>query len=292
MRIAILLTACGGPEPDLPTPYIYDEEAPPAPTVTAADLEVGIADAVAAAMSIDADPVFAAYDAAMAGRTDVCPATYDDGYGGRYWYDACTTDGGAMFEGYGYDYAGEYYDGTYLATVAYRSSYLAATVTDASGRVFGGAGSVAWTRSDGDAGDHYRDRYVQGSFAWDGPEDDGTWVEAGLSPDLYVARYWIDGVDGSYVGLDGGLAPLGGAFVAASFDGVVAMSPAFSECDEPAGTIALRDAEGNWFDVLFDGDENGYAVDPSRCDGCGTAYFRGDPIGAVCVDVVSLAGDP
>ena len=62
-----------------------------------------------------------------------------------------------------------------------------------------------------------------------------------------------------------------------------------SECDlEPYGTISVRDNDGNWVDVVFDGPAywGAWAFQP-HCDGCGMAYFRGEEVGPTCIDFSS-----
>jgi hypothetical protein len=53
--------------------------------------------------------------------------------------------------------------------------------------------------------------------------------------------------------------------------------------------VSLRDSDGNWYDVVFDGpilyDD---VIDPAVCDGCGEAWYRGEPMGTVCADFNAL----
>jgi hypothetical protein len=63
-----------------------------------------------------------------------------------------------------------------------------------------------------------------------------------------------------------------------------------SECSsEPGGTVSVRDAEGEWYDVTFQGPVSGSSTSfPAECDGCGEVWFRGAPIGDVCPDLSTL----
>ena len=59
---------------------------------------------------------------------------------------------------------------------------------------------------------------------------------------------------------------------------------------ELSGSVGVRAPDGTWTDVLFDGTIDPYdtTFDPLACDGCGEAYFLGEPLGEVCVDVSVL----
>ena len=55
--------------------------------------------------------------------------------------------------------------------------------------------------------------------------------------------------------------------------------------------MSVRDLDGDWYDVVFDGPTDwGADSDPDLCDGCGEAYFRGEDVGAVCPDFSGLNG--
>ena len=57
---------------------------------------------------------------------------------------------------------------------------------------------------------------------------------------------------------------------------------------EPSGTISVQGADGEWYDVVFDGPSFGETTDPAVCDGCGTAWLEGMRLGEVCVDAGEL----
>lgn len=55
--------------------------------------------------------------------------------------------------------------------------------------------------------------------------------------------------------------------------------------EEPAGAIAVREANGLWHDLLFDGfaeDEDAGDAAPDGCDGCGIHLFGGEAGAALC----------
>jgi len=274
-----------------PSPYIYDDEDPPVPTATPEEVGAAIQDALDRVVLVDATPVFAAYDAAMQGQSDTCPAYYYD-QGNSYWFDDCGTEAGSYFSGYGYTIDYQDYPDPYDGYIYNgRGLYLASTITAGDGTAFSGAGSAYAVTADLGA-EHYTEALVQGTFSWDGPGIDGTWMDEGLSPNVYLLRYTNDDYVGQYVNLDGGLSPFDGRFVAVAFDAVEMMDAGFGNTcpQEPSGSISVRGDDG-WYDVVFDGSTQ-MPVDPAVCDGCGTAYFEGVAMGSVCPDFSALLPPP
>lgn len=298
MLIVLALAGCGPEAPadtdvaDIPSEYITDEQDPPEPTYDLVAIAAAVQGALDQVLRMDADPVFGAYDAVMAGQSGSCPNYYSDG-DATYWYDQCESDAGFAFSGYGYtllyeDYpdpeSGYVYNG--------RGLFAAATIEAADGHLFSGAGTVYALV--GDKGEeHYDQLVLQGTFRWDGAEVDGTWVGDGVSPDLVRASYRHDSY-GRYVSLDGGMSPLEGEMIAVAFEDVLIYEESIgSTCEiEPAGSISVRGLDGSWYDVLFDGPtDEAPNTDPDDCDGCGTAYYRGEPMGQVCADFSQLLAE-
>jgi hypothetical protein len=298
MLLAIALLACGKDDADSdvpvlePSPYIYDEQDPPAPTYTLEQIAAGVQAAVDEAAAIGPEPALAAYDAAMMGQSGACPSWYDDG-DATFWYDQCTSETGTSFSGYAYTLSYvDVYDEAENTTTNGRAVFAAASVETGDGHRFAGAGTVYDLRTtqpseDGSYVVTFDQILVQGAFEWDGPEADGTWIAEGVSPDLYVIRYSADVLEPTYFGVDGGLSPLAGDMVAVAFDEVTLTPIDFgSACDvEPAGTISVRGEDGSWYDVLFDGPtETDPDVPADECDGCGQVYYQGEPMGEACAD--------
>jgi hypothetical protein len=292
----LVLLAAGGCAPDTPAPvedeepapYIFPEEDAPVPTLAAADLEDAVASAVATVLDLDAAPIFPAYAAAMAGSDTGCPYYYDY-QGSAYWYDQCTADGGASYSGYSFyqlyqdydDGAGNLYNG--------ESIYGVARIDTADGHTFEAGGSAQLLVATASTYTYYSS-VIAGSFAWDGPEADGTWMAEGLSPDVTMVGYVVPAY-GNYMQVDGGVSGLGGDLDTVVFDAVTIFEESLgSTCPtEPGGVISVRDADGNWYDVVFDGPADyGEVSDPALCDGCGSAWFRGEPLGEVCADFSAL----
>jgi hypothetical protein len=294
--IFALLIACGedaAPDPEAPlapTPYLVEEEALPPPALDATALEDALQTALDAAWSLEASPILRAYAEVSAYAEPGCPDLYDN-EGNVYWYDQCTTSGGARFDGYGftvlYDgYVGEdgyVYEGAVFSGVG--------RVVDPEGHTFT-AGGTAYAIVARNTGIARWQSVIQGSFGWDGPAARGTWMEDTLEPDLSLLAAGADASDsGRAVALDGSVGGFEGEVSAVLFDNLLLYTSAWgSTCPtEPGGSVSLRAREGGWYDVLFDGPaEFGGTSEASRCDGCGEAWFRGERVGEVCVDMTRL----
>lgn len=291
---ALLLIGCPAePTPPVeedtyePAPYIYDEEESPVPTLTAADLEAAIDTSLVQVLTLNAAPVFPAYAEAMTGAQGDCPSYYEAD-GNVYWYDQCTSDLGASFNGYNFYYLydnfdagdGSVYNGEAISGVA--------EITTADGKTFVSGGSAYNLVITGDGYTSYYS-VIAGSFAWDGDDAAGTWLGEGLAPDITISAYSVPDW-GALITVDGGVSGTGGELDSIVFDSVTMMTENVNTCStEPGGVVSLRDSDGNWYDVVFDGpilyDD---VIDPAVCDGCGEAWYRGEPMGTVCADFNAL----
>lgn len=299
----LLLLAChddAAPAASPPSPYIFPEEDPPAPLLDEAAISAALDEALGAVLGVAAAPVIAGYDQAMTHQQPGCPDYYETD-GSTYWYDDCATDDGTRFTGYGYAYVYDATDGGdgYLYTGS--QLYMVADITTPEGWRYQGGGSASSLRLDhvGTGGDDVSHtlyyNVLQGAFAWDGPEADGTWLQSTLSPTLTVYAYVVPETEawsGQLVYVDGGLDGLSGSASTVVFDEVQAVSASMGNTclEEPIGTISVRDTEGGWYDVLFDNAlpwEAGSASGDA-CDGCGTVWYRGEPIGSACTDISGL----
>lgn len=278
---------------DEPSPYVYDENPEEeTPLLTASDLETGVLQALEVVFTLDPRPLHQAYDRVLLEADSECPYVYDsylELYGYYYWYDTCTTSEGARFTGNGrhYSYGPDESDSGYYDYDYINYYYGSAKVIDTEGNTFTGAGysyNYEFTYTYNDYRYFYASMY--GEFHWDGPEAQGTWLEDDLSVVnvLYTNRA-PDG--GTYTALDTSISGVSGVVNAAVFDGLVIYDELrASPCPlEPSGTISLRDATGDWYDVDFHGPDSGAtAMFPPDCDGCGPAYWKGEYIGDVCPD--------
>ena len=267
--------------------WLGDVEDTPAPAFDEEAVGAAVEDALARLVELHAGPLLDGYDVVATHQTDDCPAVYeDDGF--EYWYDSCETEDGTQFEGYAglYSYAdyesdGFVYNGRQLLAVA--------SVVTSDGETFQGAGTASHLTATADELTLYYTTFDPG-FSWDGASAEGTWLADGLDPGLYVYRYSFSGVL-AQVYVTGSLSlPAGGAIEALAFDDVmVGNELAGVTCpEELAGTLSVLDTEGRWIDLVFDVSDDLWAAEVPGCDGCGTAWYRGEQLGQVCVDPSAL----
>jgi len=233
--------------------------------------------------SVNATPVFDAYQTIMATEDDVCPA-YRQTSGGDIWYQipTCETASGSSFYGSAYTDSNGHSTGDYSVSRLFTLCY----VELADGHAFTGNGTIEQTTTIIAGGDIQGTLSIEGGFHWDGPGSEGTWVSGDAVPtvqatSLYSPTTQIRSLtfDGAWEGdLDG--------FTAASLQGVSLAADASGGCTtEPEGSFSLRDSSGNWYTLTLDG-----TGDPSTpaCDGCGELTWRGEDLGTVCLDLSPL----
>ena len=292
---------------DEPTPWIYEDDGDDAaPALTEGEIADAIEAGLQTIFQVNPVPVYDVFVDALADRDEAgCPFVYEtvDGYAEvTFWQDSCGAMSGAQYEGYGYLYVYtdfEAGDGVLLNGWAL---LLSGEVMGADGYSLEGSGVVSDITGGNDYYD-YNQRQLGGTFVVDGRalEAGGTdWLNGSLQPNfdvtgLYVAEINPDaptGLDARQVGINGAFSGLEGAVETVAFEDVVITEETIgSACDlEPAGSISVRGADGNWYDVVFDAPaEVGEPMDdPSLCDGCGTTWFRGDQLDDVCVDFTSV----
>jgi hypothetical protein len=146
-----LLLACGGEKTDSTAdgaedveaaPYILPAEEVTAPPFDAAAVTAELESAAARFVSFDASPLIDGYQALLAAGDDgYCP-TFGVANDTVYWADACTSETGTRFDGYGYfvDYNGVS-DGN-GTTYQGAALYGVATIEDADGQRLVAAGGA------------------------------------------------------------------------------------------------------------------------------------------------------
>ncbi|MCA9489925.1 MAG: hypothetical protein KC621_08375 [Myxococcales bacterium] len=296
-----LLVACSGGDPSTPTaqtpdeprPYVVDAPDPGEPTASLAEIGTALQAAFDQVLTINAAPVEAAYADAMTDRTYDCPYEYATP-DGTYWYDSCDTEDGAAYDGYVFALGEQgVYDDASGLYVDYWYAFGAATVETMEGHHLELAGGAVRYKTYGDyAGLELESYYsdVGGSFRWDGPEARGTWLEQGLDPDLTWQVNVFAGEPAMY--LDGGFSGFASGWAVAFDDNVFGSKGIGMPCElEVSGTVGVRAPDGTWYDIRFDGsDGSDPDFDPAKCDGCGKAFFQGEPMGEVCADTDTLLG--
>ena len=309
-----LLLACGSPdqgpstlgdapdqelvvdsaEDEVP-PYVYEPDPEQStPLLSTQDLADAVASGLDVQFSLDPRPFHTIYEQAVDHSDGDCPYVYEDyveAYGYWYWYDTCTTTDGTRFAGNGRHYHYDaYVDGYY--DYVYRNYYYgSAKIVTPEGNTLTAAGYASNYQFTYYNDYEYFYSYMYGDYRWDGPEAQGTWLEQ----DLSIVSYLYSNVSpdgGVWMNLDTSISGMEDELVTAIvFDGVVIYDELRSSpCPlEPSGTISVRDAEGDWYDIDFHGPDSGAtAMFPPDCDGCGDAWFDGQHIGQVCPDFTPM----
>ena len=219
-----------------------------------------------------------------------CPYYYD-GYDYDYWRDTCQREDGTSFSGFAQSWNyGEYEENGYKY---YNYDYFNgdARIVTPEGQIWIGAGyNQTYRREYLENGYQYIYRNIAGEFSWEGPTADGSWMQESVAVDFYVhVRNYATEDEPSrvYTSMNGGVSGLLGDINTITLVDVMIYDDTLgSVCDlEPYGTISVRDDDGGWYDVIFDGPPywGGWSYE-SVCDGCGEAFYRGESIGSVCVD--------
>lgn len=269
---------------ELPSAWLYDETTSGAPNLDADAVSAGTQAVLDRVLTFNANPISRSYDEMMALADAECPPISSSTPGGGAWETNCTAESGAEFAGFVSAYSSE--DGAVV-----RRFRAEATITALDGRRLTMAGD-AESRWQAQSNGESRSSAVSGVMYYDGPAADGTWLAEDVELSL---EYNLVTADGALVslGLEGAVAGLEGEMSAVSFSDVQFSFPSGSACAlEPAGTVAVRDAEGVWADLVFDAEydsESGLTIDePELCDGCGTLWYDGTEFGQSCVDLTAL----
>jgi hypothetical protein len=275
---------------DLPSAYEYEGDVVVGDPVDLGVVESALDRALAGARGYNSEPAYDAYSAAMVSARPDCPIA-DREPAAEFWIDHCVTSDGSVFQGFvsrtmwvGDGSGGQALGGNVFnadATITTAAGYtfvMLGDLYDLSGRIAANDVHVAYTEwSSG----------IAGTTQWDGPGFAGTWVGDGLTP--AIALDFIGYENGAREGTANGVVGMDlPPFDAVSFGDVAVWNDLTgAECAaEPGGTVSLRDSDGDWYDVAFDG---GLTVsDVSACDGCGEVWWRGQDLGQVCVDVSPL----
>jgi len=136
-----------------------------------------------------------------------------------------------------------------------------------------------------------------GSFRWDGPGSEGTWLVAGGDYNLYVRATAITTTSARMVFFQGTVTVPGAPIEWVNFKNLtMATDVLAADCAaEPEGTLQVRDAAGIWYEIEFQGgdapagDSGGDTGGLVGCDGCGEVWWEGQHIGDVCPDTAPLS---
>jgi hypothetical protein len=278
------------PEEEIPSEYIFEEDEPEA-LLTLEEIETAILDSFDVLHRLSPTTVHNAYAHIRDDYGTECPSFYEN-YEYEYWRDSCETENGSVFSGSAaywryQNYQDEYY--LYLDDAYYSGD---AKITTPEGETFMGSGYARHEEKHSLTSDNqYQWWQVWGEFGWDGPGEEGTWIKEDYTVDFSM---WVGNYNGenahTYTTIGGGLSGLQGTINTILLRDIMIYGEELgSECAiEPYGTVSVRDDQGQWYDVVFDGPAywGAWSFQP-HCDGCGTAFFRGKEMGTACVDFTS-----
>lgn len=111
----------------------------------------------------------------------------------------------------------------------------------------------------------------------------GTWVDDEMDPWIDLDQLSPEGTSKRRTHVNGSLHGLPPPYDTASYENVVYHPTSLGgTCDqEPSGVIELRENDGHYWRVTFDG---------TACDGCGDVTGEGFPFGSICANFSTMAG--
>lgn len=281
------------------SPYILDREDEDSPLHSLEEVEASLVEVFAAVKRVDPMTLTAAYEGLRTSLGDsACPYYYTDAdgetyYGYHYWFGGCSAGTGAAFSGYGYSFYYEPYVSGSTIYDDYSYTQLFGSITDRFGSELEMSG-YAYHYTAGTQGNPDRTgyAYIQGDARWSDPQAEGSWLAEDLSVDLVWSwSYDADVEQGTGLSLSGAISGVPGSMNTALFESVyIYASDAGSACaQEPSGTISVRDAAGEWYEVEFQGPPwAGAPIFQPHCDGCGTVSWRGQQLGTICPEFEPL----
>jgi hypothetical protein len=285
----------GVPDEDDPSEYTYDQDEFE-PTLDAEQVEAALDQAFALLLQVDPNDIFDSFNKVVDAGDSSCPYYYDyyyELYGYDYWYGGCTANNGAVYDGstYGYDTSWDYGYYWYNRYGWWYGDFSADfSAADEPSGTFDMSGYVYFADYEYSSGSRYFSTSLTGAARSTLEDGLGTWMEQDLSLALTLSGGWYTSY-GGYLDLSGGISGFEADVQSVSFQSVhLATAGWGSDCEaEPSGTISVRDDEGEWYEVMFDGPAyTGAMVFPPDCDGCGEVWWRGESLGMVCPDIGAL----
>jgi len=282
--------------PEEPSAWEYDGDSPSA-EFDQAKVEASIDAAIAQVRVITGSPPIDAYLNVMDSADEYCP--YNSEFeGSAYWYGGCTTSSGTRFEGYSFyeEYVDSplFGDGSNMFGTSLNTQ--STVVLDDGSRFDMGGSAVVYEGTINNEEIYAWFTSVNGTFGWSDIEMDESWMGGPIRPNIQNLAYLWTFEDGSTYRAVNSTAGFGG--LDAEWD-TVFLSEVFSAdslggywpcTDEPSGTISVRSPQGDWFQVVYDVEQDGdaWTIVPGACDGCGTVFASGEAVGEACNDFDSL----
>jgi len=284
------------PDVDLPTPWEFDGgegDVEPAldgaarATLLREGLELALANPVDRVVGAHADLLEAARDTDDGCPAEAVEATLDGSMVTTIWYGPCEDEAGISFFGSGsitlYDRYFDESSGRFRTGVELQS--IDAEIVADDGRRFLGAFYAGLYDDDLQTSRLSFEVFV-GSVEATVVGDDGEIEVVGPAAEIgSITHHDVEARDTLLVFVDGAL-QVGGR--ALTFSELTVGDALASACpEEPSGAVAIRDVDGNTYDIHFDGlDDDGART--ADCDACGATAFRGADLDASCVDTSTL----
>ena len=227
-----------------------------------------------------------------------CPEwreNFYEGEGYNYWKDTCTSEEGTLFSGWAKQQRPmEYQNGNHHYT---DDGYLEGEfeISRPGGARLEFSGKVSYYERINnyyyytDRTDFDRYYYVDawGDATLQTSDGDANWLTESYVYDYNINFQDYDDDDGMKADWEGGIFGItGDAPAIHATDFYIYSAANGSPCEkEPSGLISIRDTQGQWYDVEFQGPPyNGAWSYQPACDGCGEVWFRGEFMGETCVD--------
>ncbi|MCB9744559.1 MAG: hypothetical protein H6741_17810 [Alphaproteobacteria bacterium] len=286
----LLLLACAepvtqdsaAPEPPIvPSAYAPDAEdlQPPEDLPTEA-IEAGLEEVIRTLPLVKPRLLHDTWHNLMADYGDAACPEVSDHNGQDHWReDLCVSDAGAEFRGWSLYYRSlpPPPEQEFLIEVGWLSGQ--ASITTPEGYRLDSFGDALHEYFVSDEGTEGNRGFVFGDFLYNDPRMADTWLQFGITLESYFSfsrreGWYQTNLDTWIAGLDNPETP---AVILESF--LLTDEP--GRCGlEPMGEIRVRDINGVWYELFFDGPEA--SVD--QCDGCGQAWRGERLVGEVCVD--------
>jgi hypothetical protein len=266
-------------------PYVVHGENEGIPEYDEDTLVSLVESALAELVTIDATPLLDAYDALMTHAESGCPDWLNtNGY--TYWVDDCTTEDGTLFDGFGTQLNLEDYEDPDGTIWNQRAIFMLGEIQDVEGNGLVGTGAASEATAVNTGGQQITMTNIVQGYELGGDVATGSWLDGESSPRLYSYTLTGAGGEGFVIYIDA-LAELDSDEVdlLAIEEMVIYDEPMGSDCPiEPAGSMSLRMASGEWLDLSFDGPRWDGPTDPEVCDGCGEIWAKEVPLGELCLD--------
>ncbi len=277
-------------EPLDPTEWTYVPDEEIQHQYDRALVESALAEVYALLPSLHAGPVLEAYADAMDSSDPACPDRYETD-GNVFWYAACESASGMYYSGYAFDYQyedvdlngdGTLWDASVVsgsATLSQDSDYL---------HISGNAYLANAVQEGVDVGQSQVFGWME---VW-GPRWTGLgWLGSGLAPSIGMYSYHLPNESGEsarYLYAEGTLGGMDPGIPGIELTLAIGNEEVGFPCSvEPAGSVAIRDTSGAWWEVVFDVNIETWRS-TGACDGCGTVFYQGEAVGEACADPTAL----